>query len=164
MGSVLEPPQILSNHLLNSAFYYGRGAELGLTDPVFQKRLKEAGINPSKDPKAAGQKWIDSIWHGRPHSWEKTKWVMDKWKIISGGRPFMIKGIQSVADAKKAMDIGCDGIVVSNHAGRQVDGAVASLDALEEIAGGKLSKFFVFRCNLSWEIALIQLKRYSYRE
>lgn len=61
---------------------------------------------------------------------------MEKWKIISGGRPFVIKGIQSVSDAKKAVDIGCDGIVVSNHAGRQVDGAVASLDALEEIAKG----------------------------
>ena len=36
------------------------------------------------------------------------------------------------------MDIGCDGIVVSNHAGRQVDGAIASLDALENITNGKL--------------------------
>ena len=46
----------------------------------------------------------------------------------------MLKGIQSVADARKALEIGCEGIVVSNHAGRQVDGAVASLDVLPEIA------------------------------
>lgn len=45
----------------------------------------------------------------------------------------MLKGIQSVADAKKAVELGVDGIVVSNHAGRQVDGAIASLDALEMI-------------------------------
>ena len=41
--------------------------------------------------------------------------------------------IQSVEDAQHAVDIGVDGIVVSNHAGRQVDGAIASLDALENI-------------------------------
>lgn len=45
----------------------------------------------------------------------------------------MIKGIQCAADARKALEVGCEGIVVTNHAGRQVDGAVASLDALPEI-------------------------------
>ena len=45
----------------------------------------------------------------------------------------MLKGIRSVADAKKAVELGCNGLVVSNHAGRQVDGAIASLDALEKI-------------------------------
>ena len=59
--------------------------------------------------------------------------------LDSGGKPFAIKGIQSVADAKRCVDIGCDGIVVSNHAGRQVDGAIGSLDALENIANGKYS-------------------------
>ena len=57
--------------------------------------------------------------------------------LSGGGKPFAIKGIQSVADAKKAIEVGCDGIVVSNHAGRQVDGATASLDALEQIVDGK---------------------------
>ena len=41
-------------------------------------------------------------------------------------------------DAKKCVEYGVDGIVVSNHAGRQVDGAVASLDALEKIHEGEL--------------------------
>lgn len=67
-------------------------------------------------------------------TWEKTKWLIAEWKRISGGKPFMIKGIQSVADARHAVEIGCDGIVVTNHAGRQVDGAIASLDALEKIS------------------------------
>lgn len=56
-----------------------------------------------------------------------------QWKKISGGRPFVVKGIQCAADAKKALEIGCDGIVVTNHAGRQVDGAVGSLEVLPEI-------------------------------
>ena len=117
----------------NYAFYRGIGADLGLTDPVFQKRLAEKGIDPKKDPKAAGAYWIDNVWHGRAWSWEKIPWLIRTWKEISGGRPFCLKGIQSVEDARKAVDVGCDGIVVSNHAGRQVDGAIASLDALENI-------------------------------
>lgn len=69
-------------------------------------------------------------------------WLIKTWKEISGGKPFAIKGIQSVHDAKKCVDIGCDGIVVSNHAGRQVDGAIASLDALDSIVQG-----MTYACN-----------------
>ncbi len=117
----------------NYAFYHGIGADLGLSDPVFQQRLKEAGIDPVAQPNEAGAMWIDSVWHGRAWSWEKLPWLIRTWKRISGGRPFCLKGIQSVADAERAVEVGCDGIVVSNHAGRQVDGAIASLDALENI-------------------------------
>lgn len=45
----------------------------------------------------------------------------------------MLKGIQSAADAHRALEVGCEGIVVTNHAGRQVDGAVGSLEVLPEI-------------------------------
>ncbi|TKX27085.1 lactate 2-monooxygenase-like protein [Elsinoe australis] len=116
----------------NYAFYHGTGAELGLSDPVFKKRLAADGIDPETMPNEAGAKWIDNVWHGRAHTWEKMPWLIKTWKEMSG-KPFAIKGIQSVADAKKAKEIGCDGIVVSNHAGRQVDGAIASLDALDNI-------------------------------
>ncbi|EKV19728.1 L-lactate dehydrogenase [Penicillium digitatum PHI26] len=103
----------------NYAFYRGFGAEMGLSDPIFRKRCAAGGIDPDVDVVAASTKWIDSVWHGR--AW-------------SGGRPFVIKGIQSVGDARRCVELGVEGIVVSNHAGRQVDGAVASLDALERIA------------------------------
>jgi L-lactate dehydrogenase (cytochrome) len=46
---------------------------------------------------------------------------------------FCLKGIMSAADAKRAVDIGCTGIVVSNHGGRQLDGSRASFDQLAEI-------------------------------
>ncbi|GKZ21856.1 hypothetical protein AbraIFM66951_009385 [Aspergillus brasiliensis] len=127
----------------NYAFYRGIGADLGLTDPVFQKRCREAGIDPEKDVVAASAKWIDSVWHGRAWSWEKIPWLIEQWKKISGGRPFAIKGIQSVADAKKCVEYGVDGIVVSNHAGRQVDGAIASLDALENIANAVGDQIYI---------------------
>ena len=45
----------------------------------------------------------------------------------------MLKGIQTVEDAQKAVDIGAEAIYVSNHGGRQVDGAIAALDALAQI-------------------------------
>lgn len=45
----------------NYAFYRGIGADLGLTDPVFQKRLKEHGIDPARQPEEAGAMWIDSV-------------------------------------------------------------------------------------------------------
>jgi hypothetical protein len=119
----------------NYAFYHEHGVgDIGLNDPVFLQRLKEAQIDPQQDPKKAGAKWMDeNIWHGHSHTWAKIPWLMEQWKTISGGKPFCLKGIQSVADAKKAVELGVDGIVVSNHAGRQVDGAIASLDALEKI-------------------------------
>jgi L-lactate dehydrogenase (FMN-dependent) and related alpha-hydroxy acid dehydrogenases len=127
----------------NYAFYRGIGADLGLTDPVFQKRCREAGLDPEKDKVEASAKWIDSIWHGRAWSWEKIPWLIKEWKRISGGRPFAIKGIQSVAGAKKCVELGVDGIIVSNHAGRQVDGAIASLDALESIANAVGDKIYI---------------------
>jgi isopentenyl diphosphate isomerase/L-lactate dehydrogenase-like FMN-dependent dehydrogenase len=129
----------------NYAFYRGIGADLGLTDPVFQRRCRERGIDIGQDPVAAATFWIDSIWDGRAWSWDKIPWLQRDWKRISGGKgPFAIKGIQSVADARKAVDeYGVDGIVVSNHAGRQVDGAIASLDALENIVDAVGDRVYV---------------------
>ncbi|KAI1080789.1 L-lactate dehydrogenase [Whalleya microplaca] len=129
----------------NYAFYHDHGAgDLGLQDPAFLDRLKEAKLDPKEQPREAGADWIDKhIWHGRSFSWERLPWLMENWKRLSGGKPFCIKGIQSVADAKKAVELGVDGIVVSNHAGRQVDGAVASLDALEKIADAIGDKIYL---------------------
>lgn len=115
--------------LANYTFYYQNtpGNELGESDPVFMRKYGEA-LKKDKG------KWIDSsVWHGKAHTWEKIPWLIKQWKRISGGRPFVLKGIQSPEDALKAAEIGCEGIVVTNHAGRQVDGAVGSLEILPEI-------------------------------
>jgi hypothetical protein len=135
--------------IANYTFYYpgAVGNEIGASDPAF---IKKFGSELKKD----SGKWIDSsVWHGKAHTWERIPWLIQQvrsppplvlclptsgartaqWKRISNGRPFVIKGIQSVGDAIKAHEVGCEGIVVTNHAGRQVDGAVGSLEVLPEI-------------------------------
>lgn len=103
----------------NYAPYRGyQSVEIGVTDPVFRQRLAARDIVPGRseaDDKAAGTLWIDTVWHGKAHTWDKAAWAMKEWKRISGGKPFLIKGVQSAADAFKAAEIGCDGVVVSNH-------------------------------------------------
>jgi len=60
--------------------------------------------------------------------WEKVKEIKKMW-----GGPLILKGIQDVEDAKAALNVGADAIIVSNHGGRQLDGAVSSISALPAI-------------------------------
>src|SRR5215472_5306840 len=57
---------------------------------------------------------------------------------------FCLKGVMSPADAKRAAEIGCTGIVVSNHGGRQLDGSRASFDQLAEIVDAVGDRIDVF--------------------
>ncbi|PYM53285.1 MAG: hypothetical protein DMD79_26680 [Candidatus Rokuibacteriota bacterium] len=61
--------------------------------------------------------------------WDDLAWFRSLW---SG--PLLVKGVLSVADARRAVEHGVDGLIVSNHGGRQLDGAPASLTVLPEIA------------------------------
>ncbi len=61
-------------------------------------------------------------------TWQDAKDMMQLWN-----GPFMLKGIQSVADAVMAVELGASGIIISNHGGRQLDGAPAPLDLLPEV-------------------------------
>ena len=60
--------------------------------------------------------------------WDAAAQIKERW-----GRPFCLKGIMSVEDARRAADIGADAIMVSNHGGRQLDGSRAPFDQLAEI-------------------------------
>lgn len=73
-------------------------------------------------------------------NWEDVAQMVAEW-----GGHFCLKGIMSVEDAKRAADIGCSGIVVSNHGGRQLDGSRSSFDHLAEIVdavGDRLDVLF----------------------
>ena len=61
--------------------------------------------------------------------WKDLDWIRDQWK-----GPLIIKGVLDPEDAKAAADIGADGLVVSNHGGRQLDGVLSSARALPDIA------------------------------
>jgi len=61
-------------------------------------------------------------------NWKDAEYCVKKW-----GGPFALKGVMSVEDAKKAIDIGCSAIMISNHGGRQLDGSRAPFDQLSEI-------------------------------
>jgi len=62
-------------------------------------------------------------------TWADLDWIRARWK-----GPIVIKGLLDVADAREAAQVGADGIVVSNHGGRQLDGASSSIRALPAIA------------------------------
>ena len=61
-------------------------------------------------------------------TWGDLEWLRGRTDL-----PILVKGVLTAEDARLALEHGVDGIVVSNHGGRQVDGAVASLDALVEV-------------------------------
>jgi (S)-mandelate dehydrogenase len=62
-------------------------------------------------------------------TWDDITWIRRFWP-----RKLLIKGVLSVADAERAAALGCDGIVLTNHGGRQLDSCVAPVDVLPEIA------------------------------
>ncbi|MEJ0008840.1 MAG: alpha-hydroxy acid oxidase [Steroidobacteraceae bacterium] len=66
---------------------------------------------------------------GASLSWGDIEWLRRIWP-----GQLLIKGVLSVADADRAAELGCDGIVLSNHGGRQLDHCVAAIDVLPEIA------------------------------
>jgi 4-hydroxymandelate oxidase len=62
--------------------------------------------------------------------WADLRWI----RAAAGELPLLLKGIVRGDDARRAVDLGVDGIWVSNHGGRQLDGAIATLDALADVA------------------------------
>jgi L-lactate dehydrogenase (cytochrome) len=62
-------------------------------------------------------------------TWADIAWIRERWK-----GPIVVKGVLDIADAREAVAVGAEGIVVSNHGGRQLDGASSSIRALPAIA------------------------------
>lgn len=139
-------------------FIWGDGCQIGHSDPVFTRRYEEI---QQQDTRSYGEKlaelwtmlkrpgsaygavrvltnihvlqrsraWLDVLNSGTYREWKHLEILKKLWD-----GPIVLKGIQTVGDAHKAIEYDMDGIIVSNHGGRQCDGAIASLDALAEIA------------------------------
>jgi L-lactate dehydrogenase (cytochrome) len=106
-------------------FLANQGIASYTTDPVFNARLEKPA---DEDPVGAGIAFA-GVFPNPGLTWDQLPWLRERWP-----GPIVLKGIQHVDDARLARDHGVEGIVVSNHGGRQVDGAVASLDVLPGIA------------------------------
>jgi lactate 2-monooxygenase len=74
------------------------------------------------------QKFV-SIYSNPALTWEDLKFLREHTKL-----PILLKGILHPDDARKAVDYGMDGIIISNHGGRQVDGSISTFEALPKIA------------------------------
>lgn len=117
-------------------FIRGVGNAIPFSDPAFRALLAKP---PEEDLTAAILQWIP-MFTGTDRRWDQLPFLREHWD-----GPIVLKGIQHVDDARRATDAGMDGIIVSNHGGRQVDGAVAALDMLPEIAaavGDRLDVLF----------------------
>ncbi|ETW82228.1 lactate 2-monooxygenase [Heterobasidion irregulare TC 32-1] len=131
-------------------FAHGVGIQIGTSDPAFMA-AQQLPVRPRERPAwpfdaaaldarlragdaearanaRLGARWLAQLNSGLFRTWEDVAFLRAHWE-----GPIVLKGIQAVADAHRAMDVGVDGIVVSNHGGRQIDGAVPSFVALEQI-------------------------------
>ncbi|WP_016906761.1 lactate 2-monooxygenase [Streptomyces xiaopingdaonensis] len=115
-------PQDLDQSYL--PFLRGIGTAIPFSDPAFRALLAEP---PEENPEAAVLAWV-SMFTGRDRPWDRLPFLREHWD-----GPIVLKGVLHPDDARRAADAGMDGVVVSNHGGRQVDGAVAALDALPEV-------------------------------
>ncbi|MEU1204290.1 lactate 2-monooxygenase [Nocardia sp. NPDC005825] len=90
------------------------------TDPVFRASLAKS---PEEDPQTAILRWIQVF--GNPLTWADLPWLRSLTKL-----PLIVKGIGHPDDARRAKDLGVDGIYCSNHGGRQANGGLPALDML----------------------------------
>jgi lactate 2-monooxygenase len=114
-------------------FLEGVGNANYLQDPVFRAALAKP---PEEDLGAAIGHYL-SVYLHPSLGWDDLGRLRD-WTSL----PILVKGVLHPDDAREAARRGLDGVIVSNHGGRQVDGAIASLDALPaivEAAGGELA-------------------------
>ncbi|EPT00268.1 hypothetical protein FOMPIDRAFT_1023862 [Fomitopsis schrenkii] len=143
-----RPHDIQTSYL---PFLQGVGCHIGFTDPVFMKRHGEepfpldsnpefpydpdqidasigAGDARVKRTAELGMEWITEVTSGWFRTWEHLPFIRKHWD-----GPVILKGIMCAEDAELAINHGVDGIVVSNHGGRQVDGSLSTLYALHQI-------------------------------
>jgi lactate 2-monooxygenase len=105
-------------------FLSGEGCAQFFSDPVFRSRLERP---PEEDTLAAAAAML-ATFPNLDLTWEDLDWLRGQTKL-----PMLVKGVLAGEDAVLAFEHGADGVVVSNHGGRQVDGSVATLDALVEV-------------------------------
>jgi lactate 2-monooxygenase len=115
-------PRDLRNAYL--PFRSGEGIAQFTSDPAFRELL---AVPPEEDPLVAAGTML-AMFPNLALSWDDLAWLRELTSLT-----LLVKGVLTGEDAVRALTAGVEGIVVSNHGGRQVDGAVAALDALLEV-------------------------------
>jgi isopentenyl diphosphate isomerase/L-lactate dehydrogenase-like FMN-dependent dehydrogenase len=105
-------------------FLKGEGVANYFSDPVFRGALEKS---PEEDLGAAIGHWAYQFANPTV-SWADLGWLREQTRL-----PIVLKGIVHDEDARRAVDAGVDGLLVSNHGGRQVDGSIGALDALPSV-------------------------------
>lgn len=111
-------------------FLYNEGLANYLSDPVFRKAVGD----PAKN-KMETMLHFANCFSNPSSTWADLAVIRDCTKL-----PVILKGILHPDDAKRALDHGADGIIVSNHGGRQMDGGIGALDTLDGIAAAVADK------------------------
>ena len=127
-------PHDLANGYL--PFLRGVGIQNYVSDPAFHASLSGLADGGAD---AAVLRWTQ-IFGDTSLTWDDLPFLRQHWN-----GPIVLKGILSASDALRAAAAGMDGIIVSNHGGRQVDGAIGALDALPAVAeavGGRVTVMF----------------------
>jgi isopentenyl diphosphate isomerase/L-lactate dehydrogenase-like FMN-dependent dehydrogenase len=106
-------------------FLHGDGLANYFSDPAFRDALDEP---PEANPTQAIL-YFASIFSNPSLTWDDLSFVREHTSL-----PILLKGLLHPDDARRAADHGADGVIVSNHGGRQVDGAIPALDALPRVA------------------------------
>ena len=107
-------------------FLSGEGCAQYFSDPVFRTRLERP---PDEDMLSAAAAVL-ATFPNLGLTWQDLDWLRAQTEL-----PLLVKGVLAPDDALLAFEHGADGVIVSNHGGRQVDGAVATLDALFAVRG-----------------------------
>jgi lactate 2-monooxygenase len=115
-------PRDLQNAYL--PFLKGEGVANYFSDPVFRGALERP---PEEDLGAALGHWAYQFANPRV-TWADLAWLREQTAL-----PIVLKGILHAEDARLALEAGVDGLIVSNHGGRQVDGSIGALDALPSV-------------------------------
>jgi lactate 2-monooxygenase len=127
-------PRDLKNAYL--PFLKGEGVANYFSDPVFRAALEKP---PEEDIGPAIGHWAYQFANPTVN-WDDLAWLKEQTSL-----PVLLKGIVHVEDARRAQELGVDGLLVSNHGGRQVDGSLGALDALgaiREAVGEDLALLF----------------------
>ena len=120
------PPRLTLNSLLSFALH-----PTWSLNYLFRKKFELANVIHTTDE---GSKIDKSVMNYMNEQFEnKMNWSDAEYCVKKWGGPFALKGVMSVEDAKKAADIGCTAVIISNHGGRQLDGSRTPFDQLSEI-------------------------------